>query len=219
MWTTDIGRLTGYGKVATDTYLTLSEIGVLFQSLTMSILGLDPTNWNAYSASPSTWIGAVPANPYYNVRLAWPTEGAPAWKITEDVVFLQCIEIDDSYNRQRETSFDLSNSNQATSYTRVIQVSFIIYGPNSFDNARKIKDSIFYQQNHDTLASNNLYMIPDIIAAMRSPELFEGQWWERVTMNMSFNEFIVSNTSVLSIESAVITVIESSTQQQIITIT
>jgi len=294
MWTTGIGRPTEYVNVATDIDLTIDEFGTLFQSLVMSILGLDPTIWNAYQAAltglktvaitPSNagtgyqvldivnvtsgiggkytidtvdgsgsaltghistigtgyalatgvsttlghgsglklnitainpWADATPSNPYYNVRLAWPTEGAPAWKINEDICFLQCIELDDEYNRQRERKFDLANSNQATSCTRVMQVSYIFYGPNSFKNAKTIKDNIFYQTNHDTLVSNNLFLIPSIPAATRSPELFEGQWWERTNMIMKFNELIVSNTTIESITSAEI-IVKSSTQQRII---
>jgi hypothetical protein len=175
--------------VATDINLTLSQLNELFQTLTMSILGLD-------SAKPAS---------AYAVRISWPTGGAPAWKIKEDVCFLKIVEQDNPYNRQRERSFDGSASNQATSYTRVINVSFVFYGPNSFDHAQTVRDGLFAQTNHDTLSANNLYMVPDIAAPVRCPELFEGQWWERVNVNMNFNELVVKNTAVNSLNSVTVT--------------
>lgn len=174
-----------------DTALTLKQFEDLFQALTCTLLGID-----------------VSAHPDY-VRISWPTGGAPAWLITDDIVFLQVTEIDNPYNRQREVKFDpydTLNADQVTNFTRVMQVAWTLYGPNSFDHSQTIRDTIFYQTNHDTLAVQNIFLIPDIYATRRIPELFQGQWWERTDLSMKFNELIIRNLAVPYIQSADITV-------------
>lgn len=174
-----------------DTALTMHQFEDLFQALTCSILGIDAS-----------------AHPDY-VRISWPTSGAPAWQITDDIVFLQVTEVDNPYNRQREVHFDpydTNNADQVTHFTRVMQVSWILYGPNSFDRAQAIRDKIFYQDHHDTLAAQNIYLIPDIYATRRVPELFQGRWWERTDLDMKFNELIIRNLAVPYIQTADITV-------------
>ena len=186
----------------TDTILTLDQLNTLFQSMTLSMLGLDPTAWNAYQAALSSnqpWTDAIPANPFYNVRVAWPKEGAPAWKIDEDVVFLQVFETDDQINRQREIKNDAIDGqilNQEMSFTQVVTVNWIFYGPNSYDNSRKVKNQVFYQNFHDFLAKNGLYIVPDMSAPRRMPDAFSGQWWERVDLSMRFNELVIVNSNV-----------------------
>ena len=183
-----------------DSALTIQQINVLMQTLTMGMLGLDP---------------AKPASAYA-VRLSWPTGGAPAWKVTEDVAFLRCLEVDDGYNRQRETDFNWATSTQSTRFTRVWSISWTFYGPNSFSNAQSVRDLIFYQQQHDTLAQSNLFLIPDIMAPRRAPELFADQWWERTDLTLSFNEAVTRDTVVNAIESATIELLTPTTTTTII---
>ena len=146
----------------------------------------------------------IPGNAYF-VRVSWPTTGAPAWKITEDVAFLRVIESDDKYNRQREDKFvglDADNGTNIMRFTRVMQVFWTFYGPNSFENAQAIRDQMFYQDYHDILANSNLYLIPDIVSPVRAPELFQGQWWERTDLNMRFNELVSKDLTIPYIKSA-----------------
>ena len=63
-----------------DIYLTRQQLEAVFQAVTATILGLDLNT---------------------GVRCAWQTQGAPSWKITEDVAVVRVIEDDDPYNRQR----------------------------------------------------------------------------------------------------------------------
>ena len=191
-----------------DTYLSLSQLNVLFQLLIINMLGLSDalTSWLAWQASP---VGDQPPNPYESVRVSWPTSGAPAWGITEDVSFIQITEEDAPMFRPRDVTdqeYTDTQINQITSYTRVIRLGMILYGPNSFDRAQTIRDQIYYQQNHDLLAQNNLYLVPDIRAPRRFPEFFQSQWWERTDLAMTFNNLVVRNLAVQTVGSQQITI-------------
>jgi len=167
-----------------DTYSTLVQIENIFQALVASMLGLDPN------------VG---------VRIAWTAGSAPAYGINDDIAFIRVIEVDDDYNRIRDVSNTTNNDgtiNQAMGYTRVLQVDFTVVGPNSFDNAAILKDQMLYDE---TLPNSNLYLIPDIPAPMRAPELFDGQWWPRTDITMKFNELIIRNTTISSVDNVVIT--------------
>jgi hypothetical protein len=135
------------------------------------------------------------------VRISWPADGAPAWKKTENVTFIKVLPDNDDYNKMRDMEYepivgDNVNVNQAMSYTRIIRIMWTFYGPNSEDNSQTIRDQLFYQSIHDTLANNNLYMIMDIDEPIRAPELYLNQWWERVDMSIRFNELVTRNTTV-----------------------
>ena len=176
-----------------DIYLTMKQLESLFWQSTLLILGLDPKNKDNAS----------------KVRLAWPTQGAPAWKVDEDVVFLRITEVDDEYNRQRDTAYepkDTDNAWQRISQTRVFQVSWVCYGPNSFDRAFAIRSALYAPQHREILAGNGIYPVADFAAPRRAPELFAGQWWERTDLSARFNEHIRLDTTVPYLKSADITI-------------
>lgn len=176
-----------------DKYLTLKQLENLYWRLTTQILGCDPAN---------TAHAKV-------VRIAWPTEGSPAWKRDEDVVFVRISESDDDYNRQRDTVYevkDTDNAWQRTAQTRVLQVTWICYGPNSFDKAFAIRSALYTPQYRETLAGNGIYPVPAFEAPRRAPELFAGQWWERTDLTARFNAHIRIDTTIPYLRSADITV-------------
>jgi len=176
----------------TDTYKTLSELNILFQKMIMHQLGL-------LTGSPIDYESAA-----YFVRVAWPTDGAPAWKVTENITFIRTVEEDDPVNRQREvvhTRVDDLTLNEETKYTRVISLNIIFYGPNSWENAQTVRDGIFNDHYRLPLAKDKLYPIPDIISPNRVPEAFQNRWWERVDLEVRFNEAIVKNQNIGTIES------------------
>ena len=164
-----------------DQYLTIPQLGNVFQTLTSSILGLSGTDIDDF------------------VRLAWPTDGSPAWKIDEDKCFIQVVQESEPYDKQRNvtyTNIDGINSNQDTDYTRVIRVNWIFYGPNSSLYADNVKDALFFQKNHDVLAQYGIYLVPDIVAPSRVPEIFQHRWWERVDLHALFYDETIRNTPV-----------------------
>ena len=179
-----------------DIDLKLVEIENVFQSLTIQTIG---------------------GSPIADVRISWPTLGAPAWQITDDVIFIEITEKDHLYNKAREVAIktnDASSLVMQTSYTRVISVHWIFYGPNSFDNAQKVRDALFYEYPfRDTLTNNHIYMVPDIPAPNRRPEKFMSQWWERVDMEVLFNELVIKEIIVPSVETIEVVVSDSDNNQ------
>jgi hypothetical protein len=82
---------------------------------------------------------------------------------------------------------------QLTTYQRVWQTSWELYGPNSFDHGRMIKSALFTQVVHDTFAALNLnlYWVPDPPCPRRVPYYSDAQWWEMVSFDSRFNEGVV----------------------------
>ena len=171
---------------------TVEEFETIMQGLVVSILGLDVDT--------------------ESVRISWPTEGMPAWGILEDVVFLQCFEVDDPYNRPRENtdSYEQSPSEflRETSYTSVMQVNLILYGPTSGENAKSIKNKIFYPEYQLVLSKEKIYLIHDVSVPRRVPDYWEGSWWKRYDMSMKFNMLVVKSSNVPAIDSIEVAIYE-----------
>lgn len=169
--------------------LKLAEIENFFHSLTMQILGINPS---------------TPSN-QGKVRIAYSSTGGPDWKHNEDVVNIVVNAVDDPFTIQRDTSYeamDADNSGQKTGYTRVHQIKWILYGPNSFDNAEIIKNGLFKPDSKVQCASNDLYLILDIVPPKRIPELHNMQWFERSDFSVRFNEKVELEAVVPVLKSA-----------------
>lgn len=157
------------------TPLTPKTIDLAVQAATIAMLGISPTD----------------AARYGKARVGWQTTGQPGWLITDDVVFNREAEVDDDYNRVRDFHYqnkDAAALVEVTLYTRVWAVFWTLYGPNSFDRARMIRSALFTQAGHDLFAGVNLFLVTDVGAPVRAPELFGSQWWERVDLEAQFNE-------------------------------
>ena len=178
----------------TEINKTLSEFETFIQSLVVSLLG-----WNLTTPDKTN-----------DVRIAWEEGGQPAASITDNVVYVECFEVDTPYNRLREETdtWEISPDEftKETSYTRQMQVNLILYGPDSFDNAQTIRDNIFYPDHQLTLQQNHIYLVHDIPSPKRVPEYFQGLWWKRVDMSLRFNELVIKSISVPAIISAEINV-------------
>lgn len=173
--------------------LTLKQIEDLFQNITTQMLGLDPT---------------APENQGV-VRVAWPTTGAPAWKITQDRIFIRVTPVDNDYNKQVSTQYEPVDStivNQVISHTDVISVNWVIYGPNSYDNAKKIRSSLFLSKFKMMLSANKIYLITNVPEVMRVPELYNGQWWDRSDFSANFNQLVINKEDVNYIKSVDVTI-------------
>lgn len=169
-----------------ETYLTIVQFEDLIQSTTVKTLG---------------WDLIIPSKAE-DVRINWPTEGAPAAQITQDIIYLRCIEVESPINKQREIFHQDSSPDliERIGYSRTMEVSFICYGPYSYDNAEFLRAAFFYQEIHDLLAAQSVYIIPDIAEPRRVPELFESRWWERTDIQMRFNVLVVRERTVPYIE-------------------
>jgi hypothetical protein len=146
-----------------------------------------------YTPQPGSTIPVPPLPPnYYGVRFSWQRQGQPFPNPDEDAVFIRAIEVDDLYNRIRDVHYEQTEDSytKITNYTRVWEVFWCIYGPTSFDNARKVRTRLFDQDIHDLFAQSQLYLVTDPTAPQRIPEEKNGQWWERVDFSARFNEFV-----------------------------
>lgn len=174
-----------------DTILTLTEIEDLFYDLTVSLIGGTP-----------------------DVRHSWPTQGAPAFGVSDNVTFLKVYDVPGVLTVERDEKYSQvgspSTPNMATRYTRNLMVNWIFYGAQSWNNAISVRNKIFYQEHHDTLARKNIYMVPDFEPPKRMPELWQGLWYERADLTIKFNEAIVVNETVPYLESAEIIVVDHS---------
>jgi hypothetical protein len=178
-----------------DTILSIAQIEDFFANLTLQMVGLDPV---------------APAN-QNRVRIGWAPNGAPAWKRTEDVAFLLVNYDDDPITRLVDVTYqeaDINNVNRTVSYTRVQRVNWICYGPNSFDDMDKIRHGLYLPQFTQILAANNLALILDMSMPVRSPELFNGQWWERTSFYARFNEKVTRQADVPYIQSADVQIVK-----------
>ena len=166
-----------------DQVLTKTQIEDIFRSITMTILGLpEKDNQNK------------PIN-QDKVRVAWSTTGSPAWKITDDIVFIKVSLSDDPIIQQRDVIYSpITNTNTSSrivTYTKCHLIEWVLYGPCSYDKADLIRNGIFLPQITETLLTNKLALITTVPAPRRAPELFNGQWWERCDLQASFNEEVI----------------------------
>lgn len=149
------------------------------------------------------------------VRIAWQHEGAPSWKMDEDVVFLRITPEDNRLARQVDVMYreehDLNKTDvdKRMGYTRVHKVNWTLYGPNSYDNADLIRHLIFDTDYTKEIKKNNLFLITDVSMPVRVPEFFNKQWWERTDFSATFNEAVIRESKVPVITSTNIKVIEN----------
>jgi hypothetical protein len=176
----------------TEQYRTLIEFENLFPRMINLMLGWDYRD--------------------KKVRVAYSQTGAPAWGVEDNLVFLYAKEVDNLYNRPREVTdiYEVSPDefSSETNYTRVMQLFLTLYGTNATTNADTIRDSIFYPEFKLLLDQQKVYLIHDIAAPRRAPEYWEGLWYERVDMSMTFNELIVRSISVPRITSIDVAIYE-----------
>jgi hypothetical protein len=179
------------GQTLTSSALTDDSLFTILQPLTCGMIGLAVSD---------------PARNYM-VRKAWQTAGAPAWKIDENVISIQCTPKSNWYDKVRDVVSTANNDPTKVTtnieYTRVWSVRFIGYGPGIFDMIRLIRTALLLSWTHDTLAQSNLYLMTELETPSRNPEQFEGQWWQRTDLGIELyeqvNETLVA-PSIASVE-------------------
>ena len=168
-----------------DQVLKLKEIERVFVEITCEMLDIDLSK----------------KENHHKVRKAWPTNGAPAWSIDEDIVFLRITPVDDKMARQQNIIYNPHEQDQAyakkqTGYTRVHKVNWTLYGPNSYDNADIIRHLIFDYDYMKKFKAKNLFLVTDVPMPTRLPEYYSGQWWERTDFSATFNEAVIRESKV-----------------------
>lgn len=172
--------------------LTPKQAELVLQGLVLALA--DPTK----TSRPLSLTQTIKDDPESSVRIAWQPMGQPSWNNTDDIVVLRFTDEDDPYNRVRDIEY--FEGNRTVTYQRTWRCHFVIYGPNSYDNARLLHSALMTDQTtHDTLTAANLYFVPDPVAPQRVPEIFQSLWYERVDFDVLFNEGVTESDTYQSV--------------------
>jgi hypothetical protein len=186
--------------------LSPEALASLMQPLVMQLLGIviNPEN---------------PDAAYRQVKVGWQQMGQPFSQIDEDVCTITCRAIDHPFARVRDRILGINDDvslSQQMAFTRVWDVHFILYGPNSFRNASLIVTGMSLDWVQQYLANppqsvSTLYLVAEAGQGLYgqpiyTPEPFERQWWQRTDLHLKFNELVNELTTVPSAASAEITI-------------
>ena len=163
---------------------TISQLESILHDVTRRALGYDVDNVN-----PATALAAQNAASR-EIRFAWPTKGAPPWTVAENIAFIQILPEQDAYSQQKHVTNIHSTADtyfRQLETTGVWKINWIFYGPNSYPNAMSVSLQMFDPDVQLLLRQNSLFPLPNFDMPVRIPELFEGQWWERVDLTIKMN--------------------------------
>lgn len=135
-------------------------------------------------------LSGIIENPDKYIRRAFPTEGAPDWKITDNIVFLNLDLRNDEYAKQWDSTYTTEDDTviKTSTRTRVWDLSVKCYGPRAFDMATAMFDGVFSEATKNLLDPNGVFLVPNMDRCVQANELFAGQWWERWDVVLTFNE-------------------------------
>jgi len=187
------------GDTLVSSALTPDAILAVFQGIVAQVLGFDITDPLQQSAA------------YSAVRIAWQTEGQPAWTIGTDVCSLEAYPENEPYSKVRDGFYTPNNEISVTEqmgYTQVWKIRFVFRGPNAADHARLLVSSMSLDFVHDALAESNVYAVAEKNRPVYVPELFQGQWWKRSDVELQFNELVSESLTVPSAAEADVTLIK-----------
>jgi hypothetical protein len=136
------------------------------------------------------------------IRKMYPKNGAPDWKVDDNIVFLNLDQRDDDYAKQRDSIY---KSEQGTIMrhamrTRVWDLTVNAYGPRAYEMTAAMQDGVFLQSVKRYLAQYGIYLVPYMQPQVQSSEIFAGQWWERWNITLTFNESYSTSEDAGSIE-------------------
>lgn len=201
-----MGTQTTYpnGQVLTSSALTPTGITNLLQTLTMGMIGLDPT---------------VQAN-FAKVKIDWQTQGQPFQEVNFDGCYLQCVPVDVEYSRVRDLvlTSTVDGPQENWTYTKGWRVEWVFYGPTAEDNARAVRSGLFMDYFLNLLANSNLFPLPDAPEVMRVPEEINAQWWEVARYHIDMYEAVVETITDGAVSSLEIKVYDSSGEVADITV-
>ena len=176
-----------------ETLKTANEIEDIFRLVVLKILSLDPDAAENRSRVRFPW----------GSDLAGGTSSAPGWPKDRDVCMVYALPQDNFYNRQRDVHCEDHGGRDLVSvdeHTDVHFINFANYGPAAYECARDIRDGLFSDEIRDFLAQNNFALAADVPAIRRVPELFNGEWRNRVDISAVFNEYVRRERVVKTIE-------------------
>lgn len=140
------------------------------------------------------------------VRRSWPTDGAPDWKIDDDIVFMQVTEAaEDIMQPIDERWLNVGRDFlRESAMTRTMQLRLNAYGPACYESLLKVRLEIMRGRAH--LQKQKIYIIPGTDSVHYAPELFQGRWWKRADLTLYFNVLISIKSIVRAIEEVNVTI-------------
>lgn len=140
------------------------------------------------------------------VRRSWPTDGGPDWKITDNVVFMQCTEAAEDIMQPIDERWQSEGRDflRESASTRTIQLRLNAYGPACYESLLKLRLELL--RGRPKLKKQKNYIIPSKDSIQYAPELFQGRWWKRADLTLYFNVLISVKSIVKAIEEVNVTI-------------
>mgnify|MGYP007079248644 FL=1 len=140
------------------------------------------------------------------VRRSWPTDGGPDWKITDNVVFMQCTEAAEDIMQPIDERWQSEGRDflRESASTRTIQLRLNAYGPACYESLLKLRLELL--RGRPKLKKQKIYIIPGKDSIQYAPELFQGCWWKRADLTLYFNVLISVKSIVKAIEEVNVTI-------------
>nr|DAM97628.1 MAG TPA: hypothetical protein [Caudoviricetes sp.] len=140
------------------------------------------------------------------VRRSWPTDGGPDWKITDNVVFMQCTEAAEDIMQPIDERWQSEGRDflRESASTRTIQLRLNAYGPACYESLLKLRLELL--RGRPKLKKQKIYIIPGKDSIQYAPELFQGRWWKRADLTLYFNVLISVESIVKAIEEVNVTI-------------
>lgn len=140
------------------------------------------------------------------VRRSWPTDGGPDWKLTDNVVFMQCTEAAEDIMQPIDERWQSEGRDflRESASTRTIQLRLNAYGPACYESLLKLRLELL--RGRPKLKKQKIYIIPGKDSIQYAPELFQGRWWKRADLTLYFNVLISVEYIVKAIEEVNVTI-------------
>lgn len=140
------------------------------------------------------------------VRRSWPTDGGPDWKLTDNVVFMQCTEAAEDIMQPIDERWQSEGRDflRESASTRTIQLRLNAYGPACYESLLKLRLELL--RGRPKLKKQKIYIIPGKDSVQYAPELFQGRWWKRADLTLYFNVLISVKSIVKAIEEVNVTI-------------
>ena len=140
------------------------------------------------------------------VRRSWPTDGGPDWKLTDNVVFMQCTEAAEDIMQPIDERWQSEGRDflRESASTRTTQLRLNAYGPACYESLLKLRLELLL--GRPKLKKQKIYIIPGKDSIQYAPELFQGRWWKRADLTLYFNVLISVESIVKAIEEVNVTI-------------
>lgn len=180
--------LSGHDWTVTALVKNIAEFEALVWAELMAILGHD--------------VKTIPPP----VRRSWPTDGGPDWKLTDNVVFMQCSEAAEDIMQPIDERWQSEGRDflRESASTRTIQLRLNAYGPACYESLLNIRLELL--RGRPKLKKQKIYIIPGKDSIQYAPELFQGRWWKRADLTLYFNVLISVESIVKAIEEVNVTI-------------